>query len=156
MHARTHTHPHTLTHTDKMTCRLAGPKFRYRCFGCCFYAVVQLGSAVRARPHWPPQQQSISGLVVEYIFVIDVARSRFPADALDKCDRCSQWLGIFPCRSDPNSTAVGSDPSMWTSSTHVYVGFGFDFTGQNSATGIPTRIARSRAEYANQLDYSGF
>ena len=28
--------------------------------------------------------------------------------------------------------------------------------GQNSATGTPTRLAWVRAEYPNQLDYSGF
>jgi hypothetical protein len=34
----------------------------------------------------------------------------------------------------------------------VDVGFGFDFTGPNSATGTRTRVARARAEYPNQLD----
>jgi len=28
--------------THKLTLRAAGPKFRHRCFGCCFYADIQL------------------------------------------------------------------------------------------------------------------
>jgi hypothetical protein len=38
------------------------------------------------RPPWPPQLQSISGLVAEYIVAIDVTRVQFPADAFDKND----------------------------------------------------------------------
>jgi hypothetical protein len=55
------------------------------CFGCSFYAEVQLGQAFRVRPHWPPQQQSISGLVVEDSVAIDVANVRCPADAEYLC-----------------------------------------------------------------------
>jgi len=31
-----------LVDTHKLTLRLAGPNFRHRCFGCCFYADIQL------------------------------------------------------------------------------------------------------------------
>jgi hypothetical protein len=51
------------------------------CFGCSVCAEVQLEQAFRARPHWPPQQQSISVLVVEDSVAIDVSRVRCPAGA---------------------------------------------------------------------------
>jgi hypothetical protein len=48
----------------------------------------------------PPQQQSISGLAVEYIVAIDVAQVQFPADALDNTIYAHDGLAFSPCRSE--------------------------------------------------------
>jgi hypothetical protein len=60
-----------------------------------------------------PQQQSISGLVVEYIVAIDVTRVRFPADALDNAIMDQDSLVFSPRRSDAKAktTAVGLEPA---------------------------------------------
>jgi hypothetical protein len=48
----------------------------------------------------------------------------------------------------------GFDP--WVADDGSNVPIGGCFTGQHSATGTRTRVALVRAEYPNQLDYSGF
>ena len=47
---------------------------------------------------------------------------------------------------------LGEDP---TASSHVYVYVSVYGWEKISATGTRTRVARVRAEYPNQLDYSG-
>jgi hypothetical protein len=82
-------------------------------FGCNFYAGGQLRCAFRARPHWPHQQQSISGLVLEYIVAIGVTRVQFPADALDNTIMDQDSLAFSPRRSDAKAitTVVGPEPT---------------------------------------------